>query len=139
MSVDLAAAPVLIRISGLDDVNFDKTVGDNALTDQTVEACVFMDSSGTYTVEVNAEPLGSGSEHYPYGLRVYNGGLNAGQLDLSILDQSVSGSVEGLMASSSETCTDLQFLKFTFEDDGASAVTEPFSAAAVVNITVTPD
>lgn len=138
VSVDLAAAPKLIRISGLDDVNFDKTVGDNALGDQTVEACVYMDTDGTYSVQVDAEPLVSGADYYPYGLKVTTGGVGADELDLSIADEAVGGSMDGLMPAQSANCG-VELLDFIFEDDGASVLSKPFSAAAVVNITVAPE
>lgn len=105
VSVNLIVAPdPLIKISGLQNFDFDKTIGDPTVDDQSVDACVYMDQSGTYTVEVEANPLIDGSDHYPYELKISQGFDTSKELLLQVNDLVESDDKSGYQSSSSETC-----------------------------------
>ena len=140
VSVKLTPQPAQISITGLKDVNFDKTIGDSLSADQTLEACVFMDEGGTYAVEVDAEPLSSGGQHYPYDLSIDQNVTGSEKIELSITNTSEEGSASGFNSSNVEGCNggDAR-LMIKFEDVGNPAITGTFSAAATVTLVVVPD
>ena len=140
ISVNLTVAPdPLIKISGLQNFNFDKTIGDPTVNDQIVDACVYMDQSGTYTVEIDANPLIDGSDHYPYELIISQGSDTSKELLLQVNDVTESEDKSGYLPSSSQTCFSQNKLTITAKDIGSASITEAFSASATVSITVKPD
>ena len=76
VSVDIEKRAPMISITELEAVNFDKTDGDQALEDQTISACIYIDQDVPYDVTVVANPLTSGSESYAYDLEVSQSGTS---------------------------------------------------------------
>lgn len=132
-------AQAKISITGLKDINFDKTAGDSALAVSVVAACVYMDMQGTYSLDVEAGPLTSGEVHYPYSMDIYQNVVSSVKLDLEITDETKTGTAEGFLPSTSSGCVLGTKLMIAFADDGADDADSAFSASAKVTLTVTPD
>lgn len=140
VSADIAEpAQAQISITGLKDINFDKTAGDAALAVSVVTACVYMDMPGNYSLDVEAGPLTSGGVHYPYSIDIYQNVLSSAKLDLDITSETKTGAAEGFLPSTTNGCGLGAKLMIAFADDGADDADEAFSASATVTLTVKPD
>ena len=139
VSVELTPEPALISITGLQDVNFDKTVGGSLKADQTITACVYMDDVGTYGVEVEATPLTSEGQSYAYNLSIDQNVTGSTPLNLSVTNATVEASATGFLPSDIVGCNGDARLVITFKDVANAAITDPFSATATVTLIVMPD
>ncbi len=139
VSVSLTPKPTQIQITGLDDVNFDKNIGDSLEADQTITACVYMNDPGTYGVEVEATALTNGSQNYPYSLSLTQSLAGSKRIDLSVTNTTVEASETGFQPDNVLGCNGGDRLLMTFKDVGNSAITDTFSATATVTIIVMPD
>lgn len=137
VSVALEREAPKIKISGLGDISFERTMDQSVQSNQMIEACIFMTQAGTYSVNVKAHPLIEGSVHYPYALRIDPGVSSLATFDQTITDTMIEGTISGLTPSYAENCG-FDILKFVFVDEGAD-VTEPITASARVEIIVSPD
>lgn len=139
VSVNLVPAAKQISISGLRDIQFDKTIGDAATLDQTIAACVYMDKSGTFTVEADAGALKTGNRFYPYSVSVTQNTSGSPRINLDVEDMTEEGSATGFTPSSEVGCSSGSHLMIKFTDTGADALDEAFSASAIMYLKVIPD
>ncbi len=139
VSVSLTPEPTQIQITGLDDINFDKTLGGSPKVNAPISACVYMDDVGTFGVEVEATALSDGSQHYPYNLSLYQSLAGSKRIDLSVTNTSKVASETGFMPGTVVGCNGGDRLLISFVDVGNPAITDTFTATAKVTITVMPD
>ena len=135
--VSLNAAPTpTIKISGLEDVSFEKDAGDAALAAVSRSACVYMSAPGTFKVDVTAAPLTSGDAYYDYKITLSdNSGQNS--VDVVVADQTVAKSLANIEASTTAGCGGTNPLQLMFHD--ADDLDEAFTAQATVSFLVVPD
>lgn len=137
ISVSLNAAPTpTIKITGLQDVSFEKDAGDAALAAVSRSACVYMSAPGTFKVDVTAAPLTSGDTYYDYKITLSdNSGQNS--VDVVVADQSVTQTLANINASTTDGCGGTNPLQMMFFDEGS--LDEAFTAQATVSFLVVPD
>ena len=89
--------PTRIRVSGLEDLNFEYTIGGVSIPEQSIGVCVYIsdDSVDTYDLQLQAAPLTDGGTPYPYDV-VYADVANPNIQHASTVtdtgyDQTVSG------------------------------------------------
>lgn len=135
--VSLNAAPTpTIKISGLEDVSFEKDAGDAALAAVSRSACVYMSAPGTFKVDVTAAPLTSGDAYNDYKITLSdNSGQNS--VDVVVADQTVTKSLANIEASTTAGCGGTNPLQLMFHDEGD--LDEAFTAQATVSFLVFPD
>ena len=137
LAFGLAAPAAMIKISGLSDVSFTKTVGDAQLTPETRDACVHMDQPGTYSITITAEPLtSSDGRSYPYQVVVSETASDF-ETTLDVTDETEIANGDGLIPSSSSNCGDTETLDLVISEEGD--LTEAFSATTTITLLVTPE
>lgn len=138
LSVELAEAPKLIKITGLEDLTIEKTVGDAPLADLETSACVVMQGGDTYSVQIIADPLTSGGTHYPYILVVDQNSLSGPSTTLNVSNSQVDMSLAGLAASPVEGCVNRPKLFVRITDVGNDSIQSSFSAETTIRLIVQP-
>lgn len=62
----------LIQVTGLEDLRMDAEIGDT-LTSEGLTLCIYMNQAGaTYTIQIDADPLTSGQDNFPYNISYLN-------------------------------------------------------------------
>ena len=138
LSVDIAAAPKLIKITGLEDLTIEKTVGDGLVDDLETTACVVMQGGDTYSLQIIANPLTNGSNHYPYKLTVDQNSITRPSTSLDVADSQIETTLAGLQASTADGCTSQPKLSVSITDVGTDDITGAFSAEATIRLIVQP-
>ncbi len=138
LSVEIAAAPKLIKITGLEDLTIEKTVGDDLVGDLQTSACVVMTGGDTYSVQIIAAPLTNEGKHYPYELDVDQNLIQGPSTTLNVSDSETSETLSGLQASSEEGCSNRPKLFVRITDVGNDDITGAFSAEATIRLIVQP-
>lgn len=140
VSVDLSAPEeAKIQIKDLRDVSFSKTAGDDALPEEIINACVYMDKSGSYGIDIEANPLVDDVNHYPYNIEVYQEIDSPNRIVLNVEDSMDEASGTGFSPSANESCFGQPKLYVKVEDAATDGITSAFSATAEVRITVKPE
>ena len=140
VSVEVSEAPTLISISGLTDIMIDKIIGEGPDEEQEMQACVYMTDGDTYSVEIVADALVSGSQHYPYKIKLSQSNvISAPELLLDVGASAASDEQFGFEGSNVEGCLQRPKLTVSVIDVGSNSIGEAFSAQAVVRLTVKPE
>lgn len=139
ISVNLVPAAKQISITGLSDIEFDKSIGDAARPEQTITACVYMDNAGTFSIEADAGALTSGNRHYPYSVSITQNMTSSPTIDMVVTDTTVEADAPGFTPSSDKVCSAEGSLMIKFTDTGAGALDSAFAASAIMYIKVIPD
>ena len=138
LSVQVAAAPKLIKITGLEDLTIEKTVGDGPVSELETYACVVMQGGDTYDVQIIADPLTSSGVHYPYKLVVDQNSISGPTATLDVNDSQIDTNLLSLAASPDEGCTNRPKLYVRITDIGSDDITGAFSAEATIRLIVRP-
>lgn len=140
VSVEVSEAPTLISITGLSDIMIDKIIGEGAGDEQDMQACVYMTDGETYSVEVAADALVSGNQHYPYKIKLSQSNvIGAPELLLDVGATTSNDEQFGFTGSPVEGCPLRPKLTVSVIDVGSTSISEAFSAQAVVRLTVKPE
>ena len=139
VSVNLVPAAKQISITGLNDIQFDKVIGDAAIPEQTISACVYMDDAGQFSIEADAGALTSSNQHYPYSVVITQQTTSSPTINMIVTDTTVEADASGFTPSSETGCESEGILMIKFIDTGADALNEAFSASAIVYLKVIPD
>ena len=138
LSVEIAEAPKLIKITGLEDLTIEKTVGDSPVADLETYACVVMQGGDTYSVQIIADSLTSDGTHYPYQLVVDQNSATRPSITLDVTDSQIDRTLADLQASLEEGCMNRPKLYVRITDVGRDDITSGFSAQATIRLIVQP-
>lgn len=141
ITLNVSDAPAAqIKVSGLDDIRITHTreqgPGGNSAFDWF---CVYMDSAGTYKVEIKADSLADGLTIFPYRF-IFRDFTNQNPLIGDVTsDQSVSVSGGGFLQSGVPGCTTGLTARLSILTDDSQLQTPIAAVSTTITITVSPE